>query len=200
METTFTRLECREILAHLDADCDPDVVAKLQQIAQSTKPLRPVNAIAWQETARLVEEANATTTFPFTFVRSEYQHLDDGEFEAYTRTFRMQWEKDQKRLREVAFESLAPTLVPAQYGSGIERIPLHQKNGRGDTCISVDPDSGFSTFACAKCGNTYVANNPAVRGCICGGSGDSASLAEADDAAPTVREDPGAIPGHDSAW
>jgi hypothetical protein len=219
----FTRLECREILAHLDPDCDPDVITKLQEAAQSTAVARPRDAAPAEihrhsdvptpaETYQRLQEhradraevAAAQKTFPYTFNRAAFRHLDDEQFAAHVAIQRQLWERDQVASKEIPMEALNPPQQMRGFGSGIQRLPLGARNAAGDVCVAVDPDSGVSTFTCKACGDTYVANNPAVRGCKCGGSG-SGELAEYEEpetpaAVAAVRADKGAIAGEDSNW
>jgi hypothetical protein len=177
------------------------VIAKLQEIAQSVGTLR-VAGVSEGRTSAPTRLQETGATFPYTFKREDFQHLNDEEYAAYTQTQRQLWERDQKMRGEIAMESLAPPSLPTGYGSGVERVPLHAKNSLGDTCIAVDAESGCCTYQCSKCGDSYVANNPAVRGCQCGGSGERRQAsAEDDDVAITpVRTDDGAIEGTDSRW
>lgn len=213
---TFSRLEAREILAHLDDDCDPDVIEKLREIAQSkTRTLvtfkaaiqEPLNQVQL-ERAELALRSNFELFDPPANQRCEHTEgtvtvngvavcsichnkgWSTADIARVNEERRITFAAQSNMSGGIPFTAIADKpALPS--GFGIERVAVGDTNSVGDKCIRID-DRGFSVYVCPE-GHGYIGDNEAFKGCSqCEMGGTTVTRQQI--------EDRGAIAGFDSNW
>jgi hypothetical protein len=177
----FTRLECRDILAHIGAGIDPDVLAKIQQGAEQRAMPTTLPAGYLPSTTLAPPEAPAGVVPPVPLVLDEKATKAGWTAETIAAANEAQqrsYENYLKGLKRPANLNPDDALnadfagpdAPAEARRPVARHKVGEINEAEDKCVKID-DDGNSVYVCSKSGHGYT-YNPYVLGCpICFAAG-----------------------------
>jgi hypothetical protein len=209
----LSRLECREVLAHLNkVNVDPDVLAKLSLGANTTSintpqhfglpmhspglhlasttadgvpPFIPVVYTPEQLARIAVPEGGGTR--PAT--QADVDEVNRVKLEAHNREWRTRLGyKANLNERDVVNAAFDAPERERGFDPNFERVAVGQKNRYGDECVDIGAD-GESIFRCTQ-GHGYKQSR-SLRSC-------SACFIKG--VANEQANDPGALAGSDSRW
>lgn len=210
----FSRLEIREILAHVDAQSiDPDVYQKLCEGANQN-----VTRDSYQVVGKVIGRTSSNKPaasddgippyVPITYTQEQLnkinKSLPEGQLPVTQETIaeinrqkeaahRAEWSFRKRYVpnlnpNDAVNAAFAPPDLPAGYNT-FENVAIGEQNSAGDLCVHIDNTDGASVFRCDS-GHGYK-QSKSLRSCpTCFTMGTGT----------VPREDRGAISGVDSNW
>jgi len=211
----FSRLEARDILAHIDKDgVDPDVLAKLVALSGSKQTLGAATTSGWLAPSTHLDQREAgdgsiPPFIPVVYSKEQLARIKVPEGDG----FRPATQADVDAINQIKKEAHAREwdmrhsykanlnqhdVVNAVFDAPdrdrgfspvFEEVLVGKRNLAGDECVSINAD-GMCVFRCTKAGHGYTQSR-SLRSCsACFLTGTSHEQ----------NVDPGELAGSDSRW